>query len=457
MSDNYSNSITNTSAVKKVLGVAIIVTLSFVIFISYITEIDYTRGELELFTSFNFIVLSIVLAYTLPRGIWSISFIFFVTFGIFHAGLILASSINAITDEDILYQISFWFHTRENTTAISLINIAFVGYAIAAIIFSKNVSLVSSNEDEDFCRRAFHIGGIGLIASIFLFLLIGFGTGAASSYGAYLAIVSAIPLVGILFTYIYLLIGLTLVLVVVSYRKGFGISYFVAFAIWSVIAFRIGLRGEVMFPSAVAIALIARRGKPMSGVLLATVVTVFLIFAGIVKNARVAGDYSGHVSINPMNTVAELGSSLRAVKEVITWRLGGDELLMGASYWAPIERQVALILPQIERLPAQKDDRLLNVKVIKVVGPIGFSLVAEAYINFGEIGVLISAFLFALVFSRCDNKTSNLRTDVYVGVALVPIFVMIRNSFAHVPIQVILGFVLASMLLFLAKKKKKRY
>ena len=110
MSDNYSNSITNTSAVKKVLGVAIIVTLSFVIFISYITEIDYTRGELELFTSFNFIVLSIVLAYTLPRGIWSISFIFFVTFGIFHAGLILASSINAITDEDILYQISFWFH-----------------------------------------------------------------------------------------------------------------------------------------------------------------------------------------------------------------------------------------------------------------------------------------------------------------------------------------------------------
>lgn len=452
MLNSYSPSTTNTSFVKKLIGIWLIFSACILVFAVYLGAISLTRNELELLTAANFIFLSVVLAKTLPRGMWSIAFIFFVTFGVFHAGLILANAVGGITDEDIHYQISFWFHTDHNTVAIGLINLAFVGYAFAAICFSKNVALGTRNEDLNICRRAFHLGGIGLVLSILAFFAIASATGAITSYGAYLAVVNAIPIVGILFTYIYLFIGLTLVLVVVSYRRGFGIYYFVAFVIWSALAFRIGLRGEVMFPSAVALALIARRGKPINGTLLAGLILVFLISAGIVKNARVAGDYSGEMSFNPMNTVAELGSSLRAVKEVITWRVGGDPLMMGASYWAPIERQVALVLPQMERLPALQDDRLLNVKVIRVVGPIGFSLVAEAYINFGELGVLLVAMLFAFIFAKLDNKPSKLNTDVFIGVALVPIFVMIRNSFAHVPIQIILGIVLASVFLILAKK-----
>ncbi|WP_284216918.1 O-antigen polysaccharide polymerase Wzy [Agaribacter marinus] len=454
MLSSYSHSTLNKAVFRKLVGLSLVLLCSISVLSIVIGAFDISRPHLELLTALNFLALAAVLAQVLPRGIWSISFIFYVTFGVFHAGLILASAMGGITDDDIVYQISFWFDTHYNTHAIVLINLAFIGYAFASILFSDNVSLGTQKEDVAYCRRAFHIGGIGLIGSIFIFFAIAFSTGAASSYGAYLSVVDSIPIVGILFTYIYLLIGLTLVLVVVSYRPGFGVYYFLAFFVWSAMAFRLGLRGEVMFPSAVALALLARRGKPINGALMVVLITVFLVAASIVKNARVSGDFSGDMSLNPMNTVAELGSSLRAVTEVVKWRDTGDDLLLGASYWAPIERQVALVLPQMSRLPALEDDRLLNVKVIRVSGPIGFSLVAEAYINFGGTGVFIIAMIFAYLFAKLDNKPSTLSTDVYIGVALVPVFVMIRNSFAHVPIQIVLGVVLVAGCLFLAKRNR---
>ena len=155
-----------------------------------------------------------------------------------------------------------------------------------------------------------------------------------------------------------------------------------------------------------------------------------------------------------MNAVAEMGSSLRAVQEVVSWRVNGDELMLGASYWAPFERQLALVLPQMERIPSADDERLLNVTVIKRAGPIGFSPVAEAYINFGESGVFAVFLLLGSLLAYLDNQTSKTRYDILLGVSLVPVFIMIRNSFAHVPVQIIIGQFVALTFMFLAKKKK---
>ena len=121
-----------------------------------------------------------------------------------------------------------------------------------------------------------------------------------------------------------------------------------------------------MFPSAVAGCMLGRKGAPVQGYILAIAVLSFLVVTGIVKNARVSGDYSGNLGINPLNAVAEMGSSLRAVQETVKWRKHDNfELLMGASYWAPFERQFALFIPQLERIDVEKDGRLLNIVVQK--------------------------------------------------------------------------------------------
>ena len=434
----------------KVCSIIIIIMMTIILLTSFWQAIVLTRQELELFSLFNWLILSALLAYALPKGIWSICFIFFSAFSIFHGGLVFVSAVGLITDKDILYSISFWFHRAETLYAIYLMNFTMLIYALTAITFSKKASAIRDALDVRLIKRFHHIGGALLLFMITTFLLVGFATGALQSYTAYLTVINQSPLVTLLFVYIYLFMGMAVVFVSVSYRPGFGYLYFIAFTIWAIIAFKVGLRGEVMFPSCVAAAILGRRKIPIGTFKLSIMIFIMLIAIVIVKNARLSGDYSEIDNINPLNAVAEMGSSLRTVQEVVKWRNEGFKLLYGASYWAPFERQLALFLP-IERPPAKKDKRLLNVVVQEKAGPIGFSPVAEAYLNFGEKGIVFIAFILGISLAKFDSIASTVRADTLMGVALIPLFIMIRNSFTFIPVQTIIGIVIALIILQLAK------
>jgi len=425
-------------------------------FAAYFNVFEAPRDKLELLTALNWLVLSFILSVSLPKGIWSISFIFFTALCVFHIGLVLANSIGGITDEDIHYQISRWFYTRQTDNAIHLVNIALVGYALAVIAFSKPIDYRGIDvSTEKFQKRLFHIGGGVLTFFVLAFLAIIFSTGMHQSYAAYLTIMSQMPLISLLVLYSYLFIGIALVLVSVTFKSGYSVIYFLVFGVFAVIAFKTGLRGEVMFPSAVAGCMLGKKGIPIKTHTLVILMTVFLIVTGIVKNARVSGDYSGGgLSVNPLNAVAEMGGSLRPLQEVIVWRENGFELLNGTSYWAPFERQLALLIPQLERVDALEDDRLLNVVVQQRVGPIGFSPIAEAYINFGEAGVFLVFFFIGCLMAFLDSRKSTVKSDILQGVFLVPIFVMVRNAFTQVPVQIVIGWVLVSLFFYIAYRKK---
>jgi hypothetical protein len=444
-------SIPNKPLFYKVLGIWIILINCTIVFSIYFNVFEAPRGQLEVFTTANLLIIATIMAFTLPKGIWSICFIFFMSFSVFHGGLMLASSVDGITDEDTLYQISRWYNSVETDNAIHLFNLAMIGFGLGALLFSKVAPVVEDSEvSEVFKKRIFNLGGFLLLFMVTLFFGVGFGTGAISSYGAYLATLDAIPLLGTIFAYTYLFIGLSLVFISVSYRKGFGYFYFIVFALWAGFAFKLGLRGEVMFPGTVAGCILGRRGAPVNGFTLLIITVCFLILTGIVKNARISGDYSAIDSINPLNAVAEMGASLRPVQEVIKWRKNGDKLLMGGSYWAPIERQLAHFVPGLHRKPGVEDRRLLNVVVSERAGPIGFSPVAEAYLNFGERGVLFVFLFLGIVMAHFDSQASRLRYDIIVGASLVPLFIMIRNSFAPVPVQILVGIVLAHIVMYVA-------
>ncbi|MDT0604077.1 O-antigen polysaccharide polymerase Wzy [Thalassotalea castellviae] len=434
----------------KVCSIIIIVMMTIILLTSFWQAIIFTREELELFSLFNWLILSALLAYALPKGIWSICFIFFSAFSIFHGGLVFVSAIGLITDKDILYSISFWFHRNETVYAIYLMNFTMLIYALTAISFSKKATATHDTLDLRLIKRFHHIGGALLLFMITTFLLVGFATGALQSYTAYLTVINQSPFVTLLFVYIYLFMGMAVVFVAVSYRPGFGYFYFLAFAIWAVIAFKVGLRGEVMFPTCVAAAILGRRKIPIGTFKLSIMIFIMLIAIVIVKNARLSGDYSKIDNMNPLNALAEMGSSLRTVQEVVKWRNEGFKLLYGASYWAPFERQLALFLP-IERPPAKKDKRLLNVVVQEKAGPIGFSPVAEAYLNFGEKGIIFIAFILGISLAKFDSLASTVRADTLIGVALIPLFIMIRNSFTFIPVQTIMGIIIALIILQLAK------
>jgi oligosaccharide repeat unit polymerase len=441
---------------KKVSGIWIIAMTGILVMATYFNVFEAPRALLESITALNWLVLSFILYITLPKGIWSISFIFMAVVGVFHIGLVLANSVNGITDEDTLYQISRWFYNVETDNAIHIVNLAMIGFALGAILFSREAkpSEDIGASDVQYRKRLFHLGGILLGFFVLIFFAITTATGAISSYGAYLAVMSNMPLYALIFSYLYFFIGIALVLVCVAYKPGFGYWYFAIFTIWALFAFKIGLRGEVMFPSAVAACMLGRKGPPVRGYILAIGLIGFLIITGIVKNARVSGDYSGDMGINPLNAIAEMGSSLRAVQETVKWRKNDNfELLMGGSYWAPFERQFALFIPQLERIDVEEDGRLLNIVVQKKAGPIGFSAIGEAYLNFGEKGVIVVFFLFAYIMAKLDSSASTVRNDILIGIGLLPIFVTVRNSFIHVPAQLVLGMILAALFMYVTYKK----
>jgi len=445
--------INNNKNIFKVCTVLILLMVSTILISFFYGSFNLERSQLEAFTLVNWLLISISLAYLLPKGIWSISFTFFICLSIFHGGLVFISAIDMITDKQILGVIKYWFPTQQTTYGIYLINFAFIAYAITVIVCSRSVTSSQERFSPQLIKRFHNIGGLLLILFTGIFFLVSISTGATQSYQAYLNIRSESPLINLLFIYIFLFLGLAIVCVSASYRQGFGFKYFIVFAVWGAVAFVMGLRGEVMFPFAVTAAILGRRFIPIKTLKLLIIVIALLVATVIVKNARVSGDYSQIETINPLNAVAELGSSLRTVQEVVKWRTEDFQYLYGASYWAPFERLLALILP-IKRLPAMQDPRLLNIVVQKKAGPIGFSPIAEAYLNFGEKGVFLIAMILGVIFSVLDNTPSSIRNDTIIGVSIIPLFIMIRNSFTFVPVQIIMGIIFAIIILNLSKVNK---
>ena len=166
--------IPNKPLFYKVAGVWLITMTGLIAFAAYFNIFEAPRAQLEVLTTINYGLLMVFMALALPKGIWSISFIFFAAFGLFHGGLVLANAFSAISDEDILYTISFWFYNVETENAIHLINLGMSAFCIAAIVFSRSSSIGIEPEQapEKFNKRMFHMGGLILTLMVGIFFWI---------------------------------------------------------------------------------------------------------------------------------------------------------------------------------------------------------------------------------------------------------------------------------------------
>ncbi len=143
-----------------------------------------------------------------------------------------------------------------------------------------------------------------------------------------------------------------------------------------------------------------------------------------------------------LDALVEMGGSLRPVEQVVRWHAEGDPFLLGGSYWAPFERAAARLLPDLRSSAADDDLRLMNVLVMDRIGAIGFSPVAEAYRNFGAIGVVIVMALIGIALAAIDTIRDPRRAVLAIAVFYPPLLINIRNSFVAVPVQCLAGIAL---------------
>ena len=81
----------------------------------------------------------------------------------------------------------------------------------------------------------------------------------------------------------------------------------------------------------------------------------------------------------------------------------------------------------------------MNVLVMDRVGAIGFSPVAEAYRNFGWIGVVIVLGLLGMAMAAIDTIRDPGNAVLVIATVYVPLLINVRNSFVSVPAQCVAG------------------
>lgn len=197
-----------------------------------------------------------------------------------------------------------------------------------------------------------------------------------------------------------------------------------------------------MFPTLAALVAAARCGWVLSpGRACAFVVALLVVIPSVreIRGTGLQGLPDVALELRMFDAFVEMGESLHPVEKVVRWRAEGEALEMGSSYWAPIERAAARVLPDVRTIAAEDDMRIMNVLVTDRVGGIGFSPVAEAYRNFGAVGVVLILGLLGAGLAAIDRIADRGLAVLAIATLYVPLLINVRNSFVSVPLQCGLG------------------
>ncbi len=389
-----------------------------------------------------------------PRGIWSPSSAYFITFALFHAGLIVVIAFGS-APVDVFPSLLEWIYRPSTKTATWLVSLGMTSFSIGvwAAHLVPGRRYRKHLHEYDINTWMAHAAAILMATSIGGWFLIALATAGPSilvgSYDDFLLATGD----GVM-PFLYFGIDLAMVFVAAAHRTRWRRLTLGIFGFWALVALPLGLRGEILFPSVTALSIVAVRRRPISSGRALLLAVVLLSVIAAVRQVRAVGigaAESRELTLNPLDGAAEMGASLRPTSEVVFWEDMGESPDGGATYWAPVDRMLYYVVPGWTRLPADQDMRLMNVLVMKRVGPIGFSVLAEAYRNFATAGVVGIMLLIGFLLGRVDTWPDSRLHQAIGGSILIALLGHVRNSFVPVPMQLVISFATIGLILLVAR------
>lgn len=395
--------------------------------------------------------LFVLLTLVLQVGMWTAAGAYAAVFWCFHFGLIVVLGSGFIQPKELSLWDQLWVFGPFAADAALLALIGFAALA-SGVSFGKARTACKSPEPV-VAREGAHSHGIAGSVLVFVSVAVwcavvvgpsGLG-GFFVSYREYLdATAGSSALLGL----VWMTLGCGAVM---SFTGRHGWVRTAAIGVLSclaVVALPLGLRGELMFPAIAVVVAAARCGWVLSPARAGALVAALLLIIPTVREVRTTGLQGVPDMVldqRLFDAFVEMGGSLHPVEKVVRWRTEGEAFELGGSYWAPIERAAARVLPGLRAAAAEDDMRIMNVLVTDRVGAIGFSPVAEAYRNFGPPGVLLVLWIIGALLARLDGIADRRLAVLAIATLYVPLLVNVRNSFVAVPLQCALGvlFVLA--------------
>lgn len=403
---------------------------------------------------------SIVLAALLRRSVrgkgHSLAFLIFVVLCVFHLGLYLQP---AVTGEmpsglgSIIYR-SDWYTQASMVRAGIVILLGLLGYSAGVgVVTLLRPGLWATTEMPERAHSypSSLVAAIGDVGTALLVLgVLAWYVISVSELGprfflrdylSYLVATGGQPL-----PVVYLLISLGTVLAAVRVRRRMGVLALIAFLLFAVPGFVIGLRGEVLIPIVAAIPVLFRdprneflvRGQKRPSVRIGMVGGLLALLFGIslVQQVRLEGLQSITAGtdrqVSAIGALQEMGYTVRVVTTSLTWHEDLKEPYRnGSTYYTPIVRAVDRVLA-LPRPDADNDYGLMNVEIDHRIGPIGGSMIAEAHHNFGRPGVVGVLALVGLLAAAIDRPTVSVRRVAWLGCFGLLALMHVRNSFAPI-------------------------
>jgi O-antigen polysaccharide polymerase Wzy len=383
--------------------------------------------------------------------VWSATGVYAAVFGCFHFGLIVLLASGYIAPAELPPWVENWVLSSFAADAAALALAASLAFASgAALVYSQRVQVWMSNPRDARVTTA-HSHGVAGSVLVFgalatwcgIVLSVGGATAFFSAYDDYLQMTSEF---GTTLAVVWPVLGCGIVMAVTGRPGWHRTAAVIAFGCFAIVALPLGLRSEVMFPTVVVLIALARCGKAVTPVKAAGFGLALLLIIPLVRDVRSTGLGAladAELAAPGLDALAEMGASLHPVEKVVRWHAEGEAFEKGATYWAPFERAASRLLPGLRSRAAAEDDlRIMNVLVLDRVGAIGFSPVAEAYRNFGPIGVVIVLGLLGMVMAAIDTIRDPGTAVLVIAIAYVPLLINVRNSFVSVPAQCVAGLVI---------------
>ena len=213
--------------------------------------------------------------------------------------------------------------------------------------------------------------------------------------------------------------------------------------VWSLAVFVLGYRGFALTPAATMLAVLHKRGFRLPRAVWAAGLAALLIAVPAARSLRdnpLAERSLGDVALqfHPLDGLEEVGGSLRPLVHTLEL-MENEPFRWGYTYWQAIE----MVLPNLAlewdsggHMPVEKLPPSLWMARLAAPwhyyhgGGLGFSAVAEPYMNFGVAGVIAFFALLAAALVWCDRFDGLRPARVAVwAMALGPLLWTARNAF----------------------------
>lgn len=346
----------------------------------------------------------VIVARSEPNGLLSLPSLYLLLLGLFHLGLVVPNALGATSEAP-----PRWIHSSQLGTALGLFSTAVVAFTLGTRLHAPGPSKDHPGELLAPQRQLFWAGGaVALIGATLLWIGIAQLGILSSHYTAYYerALTEDVRFFG--FGRMLFPVGLVVAAVGATRRQMLALGAGMTLVLGPL--FVQGFRGPLIVHGMALLAVWANKDRRMARRLAGVALAGAIVLVPAVRLARNedAALLRSAGAVAPFAFVLEAGGSLRPLvvtAEAVESR--SERLWMGRSYVSSARR----IVPNLSARPATTDALAPNAWATLLADPwvfergggIGFSGVAEPYLNFGVPGVLLVFLGLGLVLHASDG------------------------------------------------------